>query len=440
MMIRRFTHILCAVAVAMLFAIYMSAQAERTLHTFTSNNDGATPQAGLISDATGNLYGTTVYGGILNDCSDDGQRGIGCGTVFEMTPPSAPGESWKETVLHEFDSTDGESPSGPLLLDSQGNLYGTTAYAGLGVQGFVFELSPPAKQGGQWAFSNIGTFSQGGQNLEQPTGTLVMDAQGNLYGTAQHGGLNCGAVFELSPSHGSWTMNAIYLFGSGQNDGCYPQSGLIADSAGHLYGTTYGGSGATSGGTVFRLSRSEDGTWTSETVHVFRGGYDGEVPVGNLLISHRVLYGATQEGGDTGCGGYGCGTVYQITPDGRHSVIYRFVSGTLNGFWPESGLSSDLVGNLYGTTAEGGDTKCLYFGEAGCGTVYELSPPSMQGGKWTETMLYAFTGFNGDGALPMASVLWSSKGILYGTASEGGNDNCSTFETVGCGTVFALTK
>jgi uncharacterized repeat protein (TIGR03803 family) len=236
-------------------------------------------------------------------------------------------------------------------------------------------------------------------------------------------------------------MTTLYLFGSAQGDGCSPAAGLLADRSGHHYGTTGYGGASTDKGTVFRLSRSADGTWTSSTIHRFHSGYDGAYPVGNLTISKNSLYGTTSNGGDAGCGGYGCGTVYQIASDGSYKVIYRFQEGTLNGIEPAAGLSSDLSGNLYGTTELGGiDTGCPYVGTQGCGTVYELAPPSTQGGKWTETMLYAFTGFNGDGALPMASVFWSGKGVLYGTAAEGGNDNCSTFETVGCGTVFALSK
>ena len=441
-MLRKLISGLFAVVISvMLNGIIANAQAEHILHTFTSNNDGATPEAGFVADASGNLYSTTVFGGILKDCNDD-QYTVGCGTVFEMTPPLEQGQGWKETVLHEFTGFDGEAPSGPLLLDNAGNLYGVTPYAALGVEGFVFELSPPQQQGGEWGFTNISSFTQNEGSLQGPTGALTMDTQGNLFGVARSGGLNCGGVFELSPSHGTWTQTTLYMFGQSQNDGCYPQAGLIADSTGHLYGTTSGGTQANPHGTIFRLTHSSNDGWVVQTIHTFHGGYDGASPVGNLLLSKGAVYGTTEYGGDTGCGAAGCGTVYQISPQGGYKVIYRFVAGTLNGIVPGSGLSSDPLGNLYGTTVAGGDlTQCPgYFGPDGCGTVYKLTPPSTQGGKWTEEMLYSFTGFNGDGALPMANVLWSKKGVLYGTTSQGGNEDCSTFETVGCGTVFSLSK
>jgi len=441
MLRRSVSYFLGMILSAMFGVIAANAQSERILHTFTSNNDGATPQAGLIADANGNLYGTTVYGGYLEDCKINEQP-VGCGTVFEMNPPSAPGEGWKETVIHEFDGTsNGTSPQGPILVDQQGNLYGTASSSGEVNGGIIYQLSPPQVQGGAWIYSVIAPFIAGGENLVGPNGSLALDSRGNLYGAADAGGSNCGGVFELSPSNGVWTITSLYSFDPSRGDGCYAENGVLMDKTGRLYGVTSEGPGGTIDGALFVLSLSHDGRWTARNLHTFQGGVDGSNPLGNLIINRGALYGTTQYGGDSGCGDYGCGTIYQISADGNYKIIYRFQEGTLNGIRPWSGLSADSLGNLYGTTLLGGiDTECPYVGTQGCGTVYELTPPEIQGGKWTETMLYAFTGFNGDGALPIGNVLWSSKGVLYGTASEGGNDNCSTFGTVGCGTVFALTK
>lgn len=318
--------------------------------------------------------------------------------------------------------------------------YGVAQGGDPGGQGIVYQLSPPKAQGQPWTSKIIAQFNYGGSDLGEPTGTLVIDGQGNLYGTAEYGGLGCGGVFELSLSQGSWIITDLHLFDPTQGEGCYPQSGLIADSAGNLYGTTDGGTVNGGNGTVFTLSQS-GGNWAFHVVHAFKSGYDGANPLGNLVISKGALFGATEEGGDSGCGGYGCGIVYEISRSGGYKVIYRFREGTLNGIRPASGLSADLLGNLYGTTLLGGiDTECPYVGTQGCGTVYQLSYPGGEGSQWNERMLYAFTGFNGDGALPVGNVLWTKKGVLYGTTSQGGNDNCSTFDTVGCGIVFALTK
>jgi uncharacterized repeat protein (TIGR03803 family) len=207
-------------AIAILFMIAASlatAQTESVLLKFNGITDGAGSQGGLVVDSAGNLYGTTIVGG------------SGYGTVFEVSPPSA-GGAWTESVLHSFtNSPDGFYPTGPLVLDKAGNLYGATLYGGSNY-GMVFQLSPPSAPGGAWTETVLYRFlsTPDGQN---PNGGLVIDAAGNLYGTTANGGAcGRGSVFELSPpasSGGPWTEKVIYSFrytcnGKTSNDGATP--------------------------------------------------------------------------------------------------------------------------------------------------------------------------------------------------------------------------
>jgi uncharacterized repeat protein (TIGR03803 family) len=221
---------------------------EKVLHAFNDHRtDGSSPEYGLVIDAAGNLYGTTPSGGIHD-----------YGTVFELSPTV--GGGWTETVLHNFNQngTDGALPSAALIFDAAGNLYGTTSAGGLYYDGTVFELSPTV--GGGWTETVLHNFNQNGTDGVSPSGGLIFDAAGNLYGTTFAGGLYLdGTVFELSPAGGgAWTETVLYTFCS-QNDcrdGSFPAAGLIFDAAGNLYGTTQG-SGSMSnlyyGETVFEL-------------------------------------------------------------------------------------------------------------------------------------------------------------------------------------------
>jgi uncharacterized repeat protein (TIGR03803 family) len=214
---------------------------ETVLHDFNNKaTDGNYPYAGLIFDATGNLYGTTYLGGTY-----------GHGAVFEMMP--AAGGGWSETVLHNFKggSTDGRGPYAGLILDAAGNLYGTTTYGGVYGHGTVFELTPAA--GGAWTETVLHDFGHGTDGYE-PYAGLILDAAGNLYGTTVLGGTyGSGTVFELTPATGgSWTETVLHHFGNG-TDGARPYGGLIFDAAGNLYGTTQQG-GAYGYGTVFEIT------------------------------------------------------------------------------------------------------------------------------------------------------------------------------------------
>lgn len=369
------------------------------LHSFTGAADGFQPQAGLIQDARGSLYGTTFQGGagyyaygvayklssvhsdwVVSTLSEfghddngyhpfsrltfgpdvvlygttelggnNGCYGYGCGTVFQLTPPANVPRSvdnpGTRTVLYRFSGIDGNWPLAEVIFDPAGNLFGTTTQGGTGGAGTVFELT---RHGSQWTQSvlyNFRDLADGGQ----PLGGLVMDSAGNLYGTNEQGGGSCycGVVFELSPSGGGWSYQVLHTFNP-STDGGWPYASLIRDSAGNLYGTT-SAAGPGGGGTVFELSPSAGG-W-----------------------NFQVVYGLPEQG------------------DG-----------------PQSSVLMDPAGNLYGTTVGGGQYES--------GSVFKLTP---QNGGWVFTSLHDFQG-GPDGQAPLGNLLMDADGNLYGTTSEGG--------------------
>jgi len=216
-----------------------SGWTETVLYSFSGIPDGSQAESGLVLDAAGNLYGTTADGGAGNS-----------GTVFQLVPS---GGEWTENILYSFGPQDGYAPFGGLIFDNAGNLYGTTAY-GYGGNGTVFELSPAG--GGQWNFTDLYFLTSGAAGVPGPVGTLLLDSRGNLYGTTFEGGVpgcglgfGCGTVFELSPGSGGWTYNLLYQF-SGGSDGGFPVDGLASDSRGNLYGAGWGGNAGN--GVVFQ--------------------------------------------------------------------------------------------------------------------------------------------------------------------------------------------
>ncbi len=387
----------CGLALGMLVPLN-SAHAEKVLYVFRHALDGHQPMSGLITDSAGNLYGTTQLGG------------KNYGTVFRLAPDGS------ETVLYSFaGGSDGAGPLAGLIADSAGNLYGTTAKgggAGCGGHGCgtVFKLTPDGTETVLYSFA-------GGNDGISPVAGLITDSAGNLYGTTQLGGKNhFGTVFKLAPDGTETVLYRFCFQGDPCTDGGSPYAGLIKDKAGNLYGTTAEG-GTYSGGTVFRLA--PDG---SETVlYSFARGSDGAYPKAGLIAdSAGNLYGTTASGGGTGCGGYGCGTVFKLAPEGTETVLYAFTGN--DGAYPEAGVITDSAGNFYGTTQQGGTNDN--------GTVFKLAPDG------TETVLYSFAG-GSDGSLPFAGLIADKKGHLYGTTSEGGSTRCYGF---GCGTVFKLNK
>ncbi len=407
-----------------------SGVALSTIYTFPAPNVTLDPFGGLVLDADGVLYGTTYRS------YDQGHNG----SIFALTPSS--GGTWNERTLYQFPIVDGYDPIGDLIADSAGNLYGV-AQGGPSANsyGIVFRLTPVS--GGRWQYEILYEFlSTSSSSPASPSGGLVFDSAGNLYGVTGggSGGIwGYGTVYELSPSStGYWKETTLYSFGSFKTDGNSPHGKLVFDRAGNLYGTTELG-GLTRDtcfcygfGTVFELSPQGDGTWQERTLFSFSGGRDGDGPDAGLIIDQSGnLYGTTFGGGNgSGCE-FSCGVVFKLAPAAggsgwTESVLFNFNSTT--GGWPEAGLIQDSAGNLYGTTA--------YWGPDYFGSVFELSPNIS--GRWTETTLHSFTG-QGDGGEPYADLSFDIAGNLYGTTFVGGNTTCYPFASSGCGTVFKLT-
>jgi len=269
---------------------------EQVVHTFTDDPDGNLP-TGVIVDAAGNLYGTTTYGGAINQT----------GAVYELSPNANGG--WTETILHSFGSTgDGEYPRSELFRDAAGNLFGTTSNGGTYNSGTVFKLSPSA--GGAWTESVIYSFGAPGDGAG-PDARLISDAEGNLYGTTA-GGAGYGTVFELSPSGSGYTEKIIHFF-LNASSGQYPVAPVVFDSAGNLYGTTQLG-GAYSYGTVFKLTPNGSGGWVESAVHVFTGNSDGASPQFGVIVGpNGNIYGTTPYGGNA-ANFNGDGVVFEYKP------------------------------------------------------------------------------------------------------------------------------
>jgi uncharacterized repeat protein (TIGR03803 family) len=282
---------------------------DSVLHQFYPGaGEGDEPGGDIVFDSAGNIYGTTESGGNDRFCG-----GLGCGTVYQLTPSNS---GWIETVLYEFtDGADGEYPSGGVIVDQAGNLYGTAPQTAFGA-GSIFELVP---SGSGWKFSVLYGFSNGNDG-GYPVAGLISDSSGNLYGATSYGGVNGGGtVFELTPSNGTWTLNTLYSFTKVNNafrPG--PVASLMMDAAGNLYGTTKA-DGAYGYGNVFKLTRS-NGSWSYISLYDFSGGSDGANPYGSLVLDAQGnLYGTTYTGGQSGedCllnETYTCGVVFEITP------------------------------------------------------------------------------------------------------------------------------
>ena len=419
-LLRSFTALAIFGLVVLMSGPRASAQQERVLHNFVANlKDGDVPYAGVIFDKAGNMYGTTELGGTYN-----------LGTVFEMSPK---GSSWTETVLHTFrnDGIDGWNPNTSLVLDASGNLYGTTIGGGANTAGTAYELSPGAD--GKWTETILYSFDTSG-NGYAPGASMTFDANGNLYGTASGGngtgscGVGgCGVVFELLPPQaggGSWTETLLHEFSYNGVDGYGPTSGaLVFDSKGNLYGVTVYG-GEYNQGTVYELSPQAGGGWSESILHNFAfNGTDGYYPGGGVIFdSVGNLYGTTYEGGDTGAGGYG--TVYELSPASSgtwtEKILLNINSGVGNPVYPSFSLTFSSDSDLYGVSSTGGN---------GYGEVFELKPA--KNGSWNETDLHSFVNSHGvDGTVPRGVVTFGPNGYLYGTTTGGGK--------FGGGTVYEI--
>ncbi len=419
---------LASVAIVALFLLAsypIHAQTQAVLYSFNFNSgDGYSPadNPNLVMDKDGNFYGTTVSGGSHN-----------LGTVFKVTPDGA------ETLLHSFGaSTDGTNPSSSLIMDSSGNLYGTTEHGGASGGGTVFKLTPTGKEL-HYSFC----VETGCPDGEYPAAALVMDKAGNVYGTTTAGGAhNSGTVFKINRSGNE---SVLYSFGATSTDGSTPSAALIMDSKGNFYGTTVNGGANNNSncgvgcGTVFKVTNSG-----AETVLYSFGASstDGTKPSSSLIMDSRGnLYGTTQAGGtNVGCSPrnpIGCGTAFKLTSGGTETVLYNFCtqSGCSDGAVPASGLTMDASGKFYGTTSQGGANSNSICNQGslgiGCGTVFSLT---LDG---TEIVLYNFCSQVGcnDGATPSSGLITDSKGNFYGTTAAGGVNGFGTYG----GAVFELT-
>src|SRR5579872_1234412 len=333
------------------------ASNEKILHTFTAG-DGSYPVAALIADQSGNLYGTTRYGGA------NGQ-----GTVYELTNSKG---VWNETILYSFaGGDDGASPAASVVFDTAGNLYGTTRLGGHHNVGTVFKL---AHVNGSWNESVLYSFTGGNDGGSPQAALTIVDSA--LIGTTPAGGAYAnGTVFGLREVNGQWQQEVLYSFVGGNSDGAYPYSTLILDKAGNIYGTTESG-GPNQAGSVFELSQSGS-KWNEKVLYFFTGNLDGgSVNAGVIFDKAGNLYGTTTSGGN-----YNSGTIFELTNSNgtwKESVLYNFTGGNDGGF-PYDAPVLDQNGNLFGTTFNGG----LY----GYGTVFQLTPSA---GAWTETVLHTF--------------------------------------------------
>lgn len=386
------------------------AQTYHVIHSFSGLADGSTPTATLAIDGAGNLYGTTSYGGARLGFD-------GSGIVFKLSEKNS---SWILSPLYTFHAgSDGAYPGAPVVIGPNGSLYGTTSLAGLpGCNGLgcglVYRLHPPLTICHSvlcpWTQVVLYRFSGGSDGAHPAYGPLTFDQAGNIYGTTGAGGdVGNGVVYELTTSGGGWQQKVLHSFAA-MADGRDPESGVVLDPQGNLYGTTVYG-GAFGDGTVYELTPSGS-VWLLSNLYDV-GNQQGSSPYAGLVFDQQAnLYGASLSGG-----GGNSGTIFQIATSGGQwspSLLYTFPPAQGgSGLGVFSNLTLDAVGNLYGTTETDG--------AHGFGSVFKLTH---QNGSWTQTTLYDFTGGT-DGCNPGGGVTLGANGRLYGT-------------TEGCGTGYGV--
>jgi uncharacterized repeat protein (TIGR03803 family) len=377
----------------LLLAVLAHAQTFTTLYNFTGSPDGYRPFAGVIQDPGGNVYGTTFYGGDLN-CYQ-----WGCGVVFKLDTGDT------ETVLHAFSYSDGVLPEAPLVRDSSGNLYGTTSVGGSDCAdgcGTVFKIDTAG------TFTVLHTFNGGTSDGCWPSQGLAVDSAGALFGTTFGcGSSGNGTVFKVD-SAGKFTI--LYSFGGSPSDGAGPVFGhLTMDKSGSLYGVTvYGGRGSCyinynyGCGAVFKVDKNGKET----VLHSFNGGTsDGCWPYGSVVQDKAGnLYGTTYQCGSGG----GYGTAWKVSKNGKETILHNFAGHPC--CYPQGGVARDPKGNLYGVT-----TWC---GGNNWGVLYKLSPSGRR------TVLHRFDGPHND--FPLGEVLLTANGTLFGTTEPGGAYDAGT--------------
>jgi uncharacterized repeat protein (TIGR03803 family) len=354
------------------------------LHSFTTNNlDGQIPDARLLEGANGELFGTTVSGGAN-----------GSGTLFKINRDGS-----DYTVLHSFGGVagDGQWPSDVLSMGSDGSIYGSTLFGGACNEGALFKVGPDGN-----GYSVLKSFSRVGGDGEQPQGRLICGQDGSFYGTTIKGGSNdCGTVFKLNPTNGTYAL--LHDFTGDSGDGEWPLAGLVQAADGAVYGTTSSG-GDRGFGTVFKLNSDGFGY---TVLYSFAALPDGNLPSGNLLQgADGFLYGVTGAGGSNDVG-----TVFKLGTNGTgYSLLHTFTTNGNDAWGPVGGLAQGDDGTLYGTTADNGTN--------GVGTVYKLNPDGTG-----FTVLHSFLTTALDGWTPYAGLLLGQNGTLYGTTRRGGQAN-----------------
>lgn len=273
---------------------------ETTIYNFGGGSDGSNPYSGVTSDSAGNFYGSAATGGTFQ-----------CGVIFELSP-SGP-DQWIQNALYEF-ADDGCEPWGGLTFDTAGSLYGTTSGGGTWGIGMVFQLVPSPN--GIWSFNSIHEFNPNTKDGAAPLAGLITDAADRLYGTTSGGGTaGYGTVFELTQNQGTWTESIIHVFAGGDTDGADPRSSLVLDKNGNLYGTTWAGGAPPSPGygTVFMLTPGQGDNWTERHFSFGTGVHGGQPTAPPFLDGAGHIYGTTHAGGQAKNGGIADGVVFRLS-------------------------------------------------------------------------------------------------------------------------------
>jgi len=420
-------------SLALALATQHAAQAQQltVLHEFTGGNGGQGP------------FGIPVVGsgGVLYGAAGGGTAGV----VWSLTPPTAPGGTWSEQIIYNFTGAHGTpiDPNTGLVMDANGVLYGTTPHGGGALCregcGTVYAVTPPATAGGAWTESvllEFGTVDTEGEGRKPCC--LVVGPDGVLYGltTDERPQPRHGMLFSLAPPTapgGQWTYTMLHKFTGENGDGSHPNGLIWANGA--LYGTTINGGaygkGASSGGTVFQMAppSAAGGAWTETILYSFPVPLTGEVsgPLGGLaVLENGTVFGTAAEGAGTSC--TDCGAVFELSPPASpgetwsEAALYSFTGANGDGRSPAGVVFRN--GALYGTT--------YYGGTADGGTVFELQPPTVSGGTWTETVLYEFTDIQ-EGIVPNGLAA-APNAAFYLSTSQGGPDPVE-----GYGGVFKFT-
>lgn len=413
--------------VATIAAGAAQAQTYTVLHAFTAGTDGADPTP-IIRDEEGNIYGATKFGGIPS-CGADS-----CGTVFKID------SAGNESTLYRFEGgNNGYGPFAGLARDAKGNLYGTTQGNGfVGGASVVFKVSP---QGQETVLFVAGETAQG-CCLDSP---VALDAQGNVYGMSPYGGkpncglaqnnLGCGTLFKITPDG---KFKVLHVFKG--KDGIQPEGGVVLDAQGNIYGTAvwggnlkcyYPGWGEGAGpgcGTIYKLEPS--GKFT--VLHTFTGPHDGSYPLGLIIDSAGNLYGIADSGGDIiphSNYKYGLGTVFKVDTSGKYSVLFTFTPETTLNHLYASHLARDSGGNLYGIQQA---NNC-----AGGGCIFRIDPK----GNYTDVYDFTFEQSGDPSFYDAMGLVLGSDGDFYGSTPFGGSGEPECFDNFGepCGSVFHIT-